>query len=266
VLEREVVGVMEGIMRQHDWHPAYACIFSRRGEVLHNLCHDQELQAGDLVVNDSGVCADSGYASDITRTIPVGGRFSTRQRALYQTVLDMQLRAIAAIRPGVTYLEIHKLAALSMAQHLGDLGFFHGDPEQIVESGAYALAFPHGLGHQLGLDVHDMESLGEDRVGYAAGAARSELFGLGFLRLAKELKAGMVLTVEPGIYFIPALIEAWQIQGKFSDLINYEQFMAYRDFGGIRIEDNVLVTESGCRVLSAAIAKSVEDLEQIMTC
>jgi Xaa-Pro aminopeptidase len=264
VVEREVVGVMEGIMRHHDWQLAYPTIFSRRGEVLHNDSHDQVLQAGDLVVNDTGASADSGYASDITRTIPVGGKFTTRQRELYETVLAMQLDAIDAIKPGISYLEVHKLAARSMAARMTTLGFFNGTPEQIVESGAYAIAFPHGLGHQIGLDVHDMESLGEDLVGYAAGEQRSKLFGLGYLRMAKTLKAGMVLTVEPGVYFIPALINAWQAEGKFADLINYAKFQEYSDFGGIRIEDNVLVTESGHRVLGTPIAKTVAEVEQVM--
>lgn len=264
VVEREVVGVMEGIMRHHDWQLAYPTIFSRSGEVLHNEGHDQVLQAGDLVVNDTGASADSGYASDITRTIPVGGKFSPQQRAMYETVLAMQLDAIAAIKPGIKYLEVHKLAARSMASRMKAMGFFNGTPEQIVESGAYAIVFPHGLGHQIGLDVHDMEALGEDLVGYGEEERRSELFGLKNLRMAKTLKTGMVMTVEPGIYFIPALIDAWQAEKKFADLINYAKFQEYRHFGGIRIEDNVLVTETGSRVLGTPIAKSVAEVEQVM--
>jgi len=216
------------------------------------------------VVNDTGVSADSGYASDITRTIPVGGKFSARQRALYEIVLGMQHCAIAAIKPGISYVDVHKMAAHSMAARMTDLGFFNGSAERIVESGAYALAFPHGLGHQIGLDVHDMESLGEDLVGYGEGNKRSPLFGLRSLRMAKVLKAGMVLTVEPGLYFIPALIDAWQAEQKFADLINYEKFQEFREFGGIRIEDNVLVTASGCRVLGSPIAKTVAEVEQVM--
>ena len=264
VVEREVVGAMEGIMRHHDWQLAYPTIFSRSGEVLHNEGHDQVLQAGDLVVNDTGASADSGYASDITRTIPVGGKFSPQQRAMYETVLAMQLEAIAAIKPGIKYLEVHKLAACSMASRMKDMGFFKGTPEQIVESGAYAIVFPHGLGHQIGLDVHDMEALGEDLVGYGDEEHRSELFGLKNLRMAKTLKTGMVMTVEPGVYFIPALIDAWQAENKFADLINYDKFQEYRHFGGIRIEDNVLVTETGSRVLGTPIAKSVAEVEQVM--
>ena len=264
VKESEVVGIMEGIMRRQDLQLAYPSIFSSRGEVLHNHSHDLVLNAGDLVVNDTGVSAASGYASDITRAIPVGGKFSDRQRALYEVALAMQLNAIDAIKPGVSYLEMHKLAARTMAARMCDLGFFTGDPEQIVESGAYAIAFPHGLGHQIGLDVHDMENLGEDLVGYAEGQARSELFGMGYLRMAKTLKPGMVITVEPGVYFIPALIDAWQREEKFADMINYAKFQEYRDFGGIRIEDNVLVTDNGHRVLGTPIPKTVEEVESTM--
>ncbi|GGY12611.1 aminopeptidase P family protein [Paludibacterium paludis] len=263
-MEHEVVGEMEGIMRRRDWQLAYPSIFSRRGEVLHNHLHDQRLEAGDLVVNDTGASADSGYASDITRTIPVGGRFSERQKALYQIVLDMQLAAIDAIRPGARYLDVHKLAARVMAEGMKALGFFKGDVDAIVESGAYAIAFPHGLGHQIGLDVHDMEALGEDLVGYDDTAERSKLFGMGYLRLGKTLKAGMVLTVEPGVYFIPALIDAWRKEGRHADMIDYDVFASYRDFGGIRIEDNVLVTDSGSRVLGEPIPKTIRDVEATM--
>jgi Xaa-Pro aminopeptidase/Xaa-Pro dipeptidase len=263
-VEREVVGVMEGIMRRKDWQLAYPTIFSRRGEVLHNHRHDQVLKAGDLVVNDSGVTSDAGYASDITRAIPVGGKFSERQRALYDTVLAMQLNAIAAMKPGVTYRDVHKLAARTMVERMSEMGFFKGDAAQIVECGAYAIAFPHGLGHMIGMDVHDMENLGEDRVGYGEDITRSELFGLGYLRMAKALKPGMVVTVEPGVYFIPELIDAWQREEKFTDMINYAKFREYADFGGIRIEDNVLITDTGSKILGQPIPKTVEEVERTM--
>jgi Xaa-Pro aminopeptidase/Xaa-Pro dipeptidase len=264
VVEREVVGAMEGIMRRRDWQLAYPSIFSRRGEILHNHGHAQTLQDGDLVVNDTGATADSGYASDITRTLPVGGRFSARQRALYDIVLAMQESSIAAMKPGVRYRDIHRQAARLMVERMSALGFFRGEPDAVVDSGAYAIAFPHGLGHQIGLDVHDMESLGETRVGYEQGDARSSLFGLAYLRMAKPLKPGMVITVEPGIYFIPALIDAWQAEGRHADFIDYAVFQQYRDFGGIRIEDNVLVTADGSRVLGAPIPKRADDVEAAM--
>ncbi|PUA19637.1 aminopeptidase P family protein [Glaciimonas sp. PCH181] len=262
--EYEVVGTIEGIMRSHDLQGAYPVIFTRHGEILHSRDHTQQLRAGDLVVNDSGVSSALGYASDITRTIPVGGKFSARQRAVYEVVLAAQETAIAAIAPGVTYLALHKLAALIIVNGLSALGFFKGDPQQVVDSGAYAICFPHGLGHQIGLDVHDMEGLGETAVGYDASVGRSPLFGMRNLRLAKPLRTGMVLTVEPGIYFIPELIKRWQAEGLHSELINYPRFAEYMDFGGIRIEDNVLVTANGARVLGPAIPKSCEEVEAVM--
>ncbi|MEN2427189.1 aminopeptidase P family protein [Chromobacterium vaccinii] len=264
VVEYQVVGIMEGIMRRHDWQLAYPSIFSKRGEVLHNHHHDHVLQQGDLVLNDTGCASGGGYASDITRTFPVGGKFSTRQRELYDIVLEMQEAAIAAVKPGVKYQDIHKLSAAVMVERMAELGFFSGDVDEIVESGAYAIAFPHGLGHQIGMDVHDMEALGEDLVGYGDGTERSKLFGLGYLRLGKTLKAGMALTVEPGVYFIPALIEAWEKEGRHSQYINFAKFREYADFGGIRIEDNVLVTEDGSRVLGEPIPKTVDEVEAVM--
>ncbi|AIY41090.1 Xaa-Pro aminopeptidase [Collimonas arenae] len=262
--EYQVVAAMEGIMRSHDLQNAYPMIFSRSGEILHNRDHHNRLQAGDLVVNDSGASSALGYASDITRTFPVGGRFSERQRSLYEIVLAAQLFAIGLMRPGISYLEVHKQAARHMVAAMSELGFFHGTPEQVVDSGAYAICFPHGLGHQMGLDVHDMEGLGEIRVGYDASVSRSELFGLRNLRLAKPLQAGMVVTVEPGMYFIPALIKRWQAEARHSTLINYEKFGEYLDFGGIRIEDDVLVTSTGARVLGPAIPKTCAEIETLM--
>jgi len=262
--EYQAVAAMEGIMRSYDLQNAYPTIFSRSGEILHNREHNNFLQTGDLVVNDSGASSALGYASDITRTFPVGGRFSERQRSLYEIVLAAQQLAIDAMRPGISYLEVHKLAAGHMVAAMIKQGFFNGSPEQVVESGAYAICFPHGLGHQMGLDVHDMEGLGETRVGYDASVSRSELFGLRNLRLAKPLRAGMVVTVEPGMYFIPALIQRWQAEARHSSLINYEKFVEYIDFGGIRIEDDVLVTNSGARVLGPAIPKTCAEIEAVM--
>ncbi|QRX82659.1 aminopeptidase P family protein [Glaciimonas sp. PAMC28666] len=267
VFEYQVVGTIEGIMRGYDLHGAYPVIFTRHGEILHSRDHTQQLAAGDLVVNDSGVSSALGYASDITRTIPVGGKFSPRQRAVYEIVLSAQMCAIAAIRPGVSYLALHRLAALEIVNGLSALGLFKGDPQEVVDSGAYAICFPHGLGHQIGLDVHDMEGLGETAVGYDVTVTRSDLFGLRNLRMAKPLLAGMVVTVEPGIYFIPELIKRWMTNGDkglHADLINYDRFVEYMDFGGIRIEDNVLVTLTGSRVLGPAIPKTCEEVEAVM--
>jgi Xaa-Pro aminopeptidase/Xaa-Pro dipeptidase len=262
--EYAVVAEMERVLRRHDTHPPYTPIFTRRGEILHNHAYGNRLQPGDLIVNDAGAASPLGYASDITRTIPVGGRFSRRQREVYEIVLNAQQQCIAAIRPGLAYADLHRRTALQMVRGLCGLGLFRGDPEGVVDSGAYALCFPHGLGHQLGLDVHDMESYGEDLVGYDAAYRRSALFGLCNLRLAKPLRAGMVVTVEPGLYFIPLLIQRWESQGLYPEYIDYARFNTYLDFGGIRIEDDVLVTATGSRVLGPPIPKTCAEIEEIM--
>lgn len=264
VVEREVVGLMEGIARRRDWQLAYPSIFSKRGEVLHNHGHGLTLERGDLVVNDTGVASGGGYASDITRTIPVGGKLAGVQRELYDLVLDAQQRVIAALKPGVPFVEMHELAARTMAEGLKAMGCLRGDPAEIVASGAYAVYFQCGLGHQLGLDVHDMEALGEDHVGYGQGYARSPLFGKKYLRLAKPMQPGMVVTVEPGIYFIPAQLDQWRAERKFEQFIDYDAFERFRNAGGIRIEDDVLITGSGCRVLGPHIARTADEVEAAM--
>lgn len=264
VREHEVVGRLEGIARAADMHLAYQTIFSGRGEVLHNLRYDRTLAAGELVVNDSAARSLGGYASDITRTLPVAGRFDPLQRRLYDAVLKAQQYAIDAVRPGVPFLDLHRGAARIMAEALCELGLFRGDPAEIVASGAYALAFQCGLGHQIGLEVHDMEALGEDRVGYDAEIARSPTFGLRSLRLGKRLKAGMTVTIEPGLYFIPQLIDRWRSEQRHAALIDYDRFDQFRGFGGIRIEDDILVTAEGGRVLGTPIAKTADEVEARM--
>lgn len=264
VREHEVVGRFEGIMRAADLHFAYQPIFSGRGEVLHNLRYDRVLAAGELVVNDSGAKSHGGYASDITRTIPVSGRFNALQLRLYETVLRAQQAAIEACRPGVRFVDLHLLAARIMVEDLVDLGLFRGAVDDIVATGAYALCFPCGLGHQIGLDVHDMEALGEDNVGYDGENRRSALFGLRNLRLARPLRRDMTVTVEPGLYFIPELIDMWRGEARHAGLIDYDAFDRLRGFGGIRIEDDVHVTAEGGRVLGPPIARSAHDVEQAM--
>jgi Xaa-Pro aminopeptidase len=196
--------------------------------------------------------------------MPVGGRFSAKQKDIYNIVLDAQTTAIDAIRPGVLNKQVHLQAVTVIAAGLKGLGLMRGDAGEAVKAGAHALFMPHGLGHMMGLDVHDMEDLGEKYVGYDKTIRRSDQFGLAFLRLAKELKPGYVLTVEPGIYFIPALIDKWIKEDKHAEFIDFDRVNEYRDFGGIRIEDNVLVTDAGCRVLGQPIPKTVEELEAIV--
>lgn len=264
VVEREVVAQMRQLLETCGLQEAYPPIFTRSGQILHRMAHDARLCEGDLVINDAGASSAKGYASDVTRTLPVSGRFDAHQRELYELLLSAQDAAIKAIRPGLPFTEIHRLTAMILAEGMRDLGFFQGSPGDIVESGAYALCFPHGVGHLLGLDVHDMEALGEDLVGYGGHAPRSSQFGMNHLRLGKSLKRGMVLTVEPGLYFIPALIERWQAEGRHRGLIRYSAFLEYQDFGGMRIEDVVQVCGDTGKVLGPPILKDPDAIEAAM--
>ncbi len=246
-----------------DRQQAFNPIVTVSGEVLHNTTYDGTLANGDLLLVDSGAESSRFYASDITRTMPVSGHFTGQQRDVYEVVLAANMSAIAAASPERTNRELHLLAARTVAAGLKDIGLMKGDVDEAVEAGAHALFFVHGLGHMLGIDVHDMEDLG-DVVGYAQGEERSTQFGLAYLRLARKLEPGFVITIEPGIYFIPALIDRWQADGLHKDFICYDRLAAYRDFGGIRIEDDVLITAEGSRVLGPPIPKSVADVEAAM--
>ena len=264
IYEREIVGKIEGIVGSSGGLISFPIILSINGETLHNHYHGNKMEKNKLLVIDSGSESPEHYASDITRTLPVGGVFTPEQEDIYQVVLEANTTSIEAMRPGIYNKEIHLNAARVIAQGLKDIGLMKGDIEAAVKEGAHALFFPHGLGHQLGLDVHDMEDLGENYVGYDDTIERSKQFGLAYLRMAKELKPGLVLTVEPGCYFIPALIDIWRAENKFSTFINYDKVEKYKGFGGIRIEDDVLVTESGHRVLGKPIPKSVADIREFM--
>ena len=221
------------------------------------------MKSGQLVLGDFGAETAMHYAGDITRTFPVDIQFTTQQKEIYQIVLDAETMAIEALKPGVKYRDIHLLAARIITRGLQSLGIMKGEADMAVEQGAHALFFPHGLGHMIGLDVHDMEDLGEQYVGYDAAVERSTQFGLNALRLGRELEVGFALTVEPGIYFIPELIDQWKASGKFKDFINYEKIESYRNFGGIRIEDNVLITETGHQILGDPIPKTITEVEDI---
>jgi Xaa-Pro aminopeptidase len=221
------------------------------------------MQAHDMVINDSGCESAMHYASDITRTFPVGGKFTEKQKELYSILLKTQIKAIESVRPGVEYREIHNQTARNITLDLITLGLMKGDADEAVAAGAHAWFNPAGLGHMLGLDVHDMEDLGEDYVGYTDTIQRNPQFGINRLRLARKLEPGFVITVEPGIYFIPELIDKWKAEKRFENFINYTHLQAYRDFGGIRIEDDVLVVDGGQRVLGKPIPKSIDEVEQL---
>lgn len=242
---------------------AFPPIVTCHGEILHNHHYNETMEDGRLVLVDMGAEVSSGYASDITRVWPVNGTFSARQRDVYQLVLQAQEDAIAAVAPGFSYRDVHLRAALTIATGLCDLGLMKGDPAEAVAAGAHALFFPHGVGHVMGIDVHDMEDLG-DVVGYGQGVGRSEQFGLNFLRLARTLEEGYVVTIEPGVYFIPTLIDLWREEQRHTSFICYDVLESYRDFGGIRIEDDVLVTSAGSRVLGPPIDKQIDAIEERM--
>ena len=263
IYERDIAGRIEGIALSLGSSVSFPIILTINGQILHNHYHGNMLEEGRLLVNDSGAESLLHYAADITRTIPVSGKFSQKQREIYEIVLSSQEVAIQSIRPDIKNRDIHLKTAKVIAEGMKGLELMKGDTDEAVQEGAHALFFPHGLGHQMGLDVHDMEDLGEDYVGYDEKTKRSDQFGIAYLRLAKELQPGYMVTVEPGIYFIPALIDKWKGEKKFTQFINYDKVEEYRDFGGVRIEDNVLVTEDGHRVIGKTIPKTPEDIEKI---
>lgn len=263
--ERTLAGTLAGLAEAHGMGLSFRPTCSVHGEVLHNHEYDNTLESGDLLLVDAGATSPLHYAGDITRVAPVGGTFSSRQRAVYNAVLDAQVSAIDAIQPDRTFREIHLHACTVLAEHLIDIGLMKGDASAAVEAGAHALFLPHGLGHMLGLDAHDMENLGEDLVGYAPDQTRSDQFGLHALRLARPLAPGFVVTVEPGCYFIPALIEQWKADGHHRRFIDYETVEDFMGLGGIRIEDDVLVTQDGARVLGPRIPKAADAVESLVS-
>lgn len=239
---------------------SFAPIATLRGEILHSQSRSGVCGKDDSFLLDAGAETPEGYAGDLTTSFPVGGGFGPRKAELYSLLLQVFGAATEAIAPEVPFLEVHRAASLRLASGLVDLGLMRGDAAEIVEAGAHALFFPHGLGHMIGLDVHDMEGLGEDLVGYG-GLRRSEQFGLKSLRLAKPLKAGMVHSVEPGIYFIPGLIERWKIEGKFAEFIDYAEVARWEGCGGMRIEEDWLVLPAGGRRLGPELDKSLAAIE-----
>ena len=263
MVELDLSGAMEGMALMMGGNVSFPVILSVNGQILHNHYHGNTLCEGQLLLMDMGAENAMRYCGDITRTIPVSERYDERQKTVYNTVLRANLKGIEMSRPGIYYRDVHLAAARVIADGLKDVGIMRGNMEDAVAQGAHALFFPHGLGHAMGLDVHDMENLGENYVGYDETISRSTEFGLRSLRFGRKLETGFVLTVEPGIYFIPALIDQWEAEKKNAEFIDYDELKKYRDFGGIRLEDDILITEDGCRVLGEAIPKTVEEVEAI---
>ena len=263
--EQEILALMELVLRANGLSFAFPPIVTKNGQIFHKTTYGDILKKGRFLVMDTGAESELHYACDITRSIPVGGKFNQRQKDIYSIVLKGQEEAIKSIAPGVKYKDVHLKTARIMAEGLKDLRLLKGSLDEAVEQGAQAFFFPHGLGHMLGLDVHDMENLGENYVGYDRTVSRSEQFGFAYLRLAKALQPGYVLTVEPGIYFIPALYAQWKKERKFANFINYKKVEKFLDFGGVRIEDDVLVTADGHRVLGPRIPKKISEIENLFS-
>ncbi len=258
--EAELAALASGIALGSGGRLAFPTIATTRGAVLHNHDYSRVLREGGLFLVDAGAETVSGYSGDLSSTFPISPRFSERQRAIYEIVLAAQKKAISLLKPGRPFIDAHFAAARVIVEGLSGLGLMRGDPDEAVRQGAHAMFFPCGVGHQMGLDVHDMENYGEVWVGYD-GAPKSRQFGLASLRLAKPLRAGMVHTVEPGIYFIPELIARWKAERKLESFIAYDRLDEWLDFGGMRNEEDWLITEGGARRLGPEFDKSAEGIE-----
>lgn len=265
IIEQEIVGKMDGVTLSKGWGVSFPTILTQHGETLHNHLHDKIIEPGKLMVIDAGAESNVHYASDFTRTYPTSGKFTAKQREIYQIVCDCNEFAFSMTRPGISYREVHLKTMHLMLEELRALDIVRGDVQDMVEAGIAGLFMPHGLGHNMGLDVHDMEDYGENYVGYDDDQKRSSQLGLGSLRMARKIVPGNVITDEPGIYFIPALIEKWKSEKTDQGFVNYQKLESYYDFGGIRLEDDVLVTADGARRLGKKrLPISPDDVEAAM--
>lgn len=261
--EYEIAGQVEGTAISKGGQLAFPIILTVNGQYLHNHAGGNVLQNGQMVLCDCGAENNMHYAGDMTRTFPVSNTFTSQQKEIYNIVLKAEEAAIAALKPGILFKDVHLIACREIANGMKLLGLLKGNVEDAVNAGAHTLFFQCGLGHMMGLDVHDMENIGEQYVGYTDTLKKSTEFGLKSLRLGKELEEGFVLTVEPGIYFIPELINQWQAEKKYSEFINYDKVQAYRNFGGIRIEEDFLITKDSSKLLGKPLAKTAEDIEAL---
>lgn len=260
--EYEVVAEMNRIAEMNNCQLSFATIATVNGQTLHNHYHGNKVKPGDLFLIDAGAEIELGYAGDMSSTVPADKTFTPKQRAVYEIQNAMHLAAVNALRPGIPYMEVYELTARTLVDGMKGLGLMKGNTEDAVREGAHALFYPHGLGHMMGLDVHDMENLGEVWVGYD-GQPKSTQFGRKSQRLARPLEPGFVLTVEPGVYFIPELMDKWQGEKKFMDFVNYDKLQEYRNFGGIRNEEDYLITADGARRLGKKIPLTPEEVEAL---
>lgn len=261
--EAKIAAELQSIAISSGGDLSFPTILTVNGQILHNHYSNTILKNGALVLCDCGAETSMHYAGDLTRTFPVGNKFSTIQREIYAIVLNAHTEAVNALQPGNLFKEIHLLACEKLVEGLQQIGLMKGNAKEAVMEGAHALFFPCGLGHMMGLDVHDMENLGEQYVGYTDALKKSTQFGLKSLRLGRALEPGFVVTVEPGLYFIPELIDQWNTQQKFTDFINYDKLDRYKDFGGIRVEEDFLITSNGHRLLGKELPKSPDEIESL---
>ena len=266
VTEQEIAGRISGIASSKGCIVSFPSILSMHGEIMHGYPSPAPLEAGRLMLCDCGAETNENYCSDNTRTTPINGRFDQRQKEIYQIVVDCHDHALSLAAPGVKWWDVHFGVARLMTERLKELGLMKGDTDEAVRAGAHAMFFPHGLGHMMGMDVHDMEGLGQTYVGFDDEVRPNlEQFGTNCLRCGRRLQEGWVMTDEPGIYFIPALIDEWRSTGHCKDFLCFDKIETYKDFGGIRLEDDILITKDGCRMLGDKIIPyKVEDVEEFI--
>ena len=260
--EYEVAAALEAVAQANGCFVSFPTIATVNGQTLHNHYHGNTIKEGDMVLIDAGAETAMGYCGDMSSTICAGKTFSSRQKEIYDIQVASHLAAVQALKPGVRFSDVYDLSCRVICEGLKGLGIMKGDPAEAVAAGAHAMFFPCGLGHMMGLDVHDMENLGEVWVGYD-GQPKSTQFGRKSLRLARPLEPGFVLTIEPGIYFIPELIDLWRSEGRFKDFINYDKVETYKDFRGLRNEEDYLITETGARRLGKKIPLTTEEVEAL---
>ena len=265
VTEQAIGGAIDGVAYAEGCMPSFQSIVTMHGEIMHGNPSPRQLESGRLMLCDAGAETNENYCSDNTRTTPISGHYTQRQRDIYSIVSDCHDLVLDVARPGVKWWDVHFDVCRLMTNRLKELGLMKGDTEESLRAGAHALFLPHGLGHMMGMDVHDMEGLGQTNVGYDDEVRPSSQFGTASLRFARKLEPGFVVTDEPGIYFIPDLIDLWKREGHNAEFLNFEEIEKFKDFGGIRIEDDVLITENGCRFLGEQrIPYHMDEVEQFL--